>query len=197
MALFVLRKLILQTRIRSHSVGLDVWVLVGPFVYFHTSCVRTVTAALARLGGCAGSPEPSLVACVISTVNSWAGWFVDLRVCYIINTVLCLLSYSNLAICNTILNQSVLAHGYLVHLGRRMHVPQSYWQDLPGETVHQPSWQVEELPEASQVEEGRSWCSLWIGSLRRRCKLFLLYTILSINQIEYKNVRSLKTITQV
>ena len=48
MALFVLRKLILQTCMRSHSVGLDVWFLVGPFVYFHTSCVRIVKA-LARL----------------------------------------------------------------------------------------------------------------------------------------------------
>ena len=40
MALFVLRKLILQTRMRSHPVGLEVWFLVGPFVYFHTSCMR-------------------------------------------------------------------------------------------------------------------------------------------------------------
>ena len=30
MALFVLRKLILQTHMRSHPVGLDVWFLVGP-----------------------------------------------------------------------------------------------------------------------------------------------------------------------
>ena len=44
MALFDLRKNILQTRMHSHPVGLDVWVLVGPFVYFHTSCVRTVKA---------------------------------------------------------------------------------------------------------------------------------------------------------
>ena len=48
MALFVLCKLILQTRMRSYPVGLDVWVLVGPFIYFHTSCVRTAKA-LARL----------------------------------------------------------------------------------------------------------------------------------------------------
>ena len=72
MALFVLRKLILQTRMHSHPVGLDVSVLVGHFVYFHTSCVRTAMA-LARLRGCAGSPEPSLVAYVISTIISWAG----------------------------------------------------------------------------------------------------------------------------
>ena len=31
--------------------------------------------ALARLRGCAGSPEPSLVAFVISTIISWAGSF--------------------------------------------------------------------------------------------------------------------------
>ena len=36
MVLFVLRKLILQTRMRSHPVGPDVWFLNGPFVYYHT-----------------------------------------------------------------------------------------------------------------------------------------------------------------
>ena len=46
MALFVLRKLILQTHMRSHPVGLDVWFLVGPLVYFNTSCAR-ITKALA------------------------------------------------------------------------------------------------------------------------------------------------------
>ena len=72
MALFVLRKLILQTRMRSHPVGLDVWFLVGPFIYFDTSCVRT-EKALARLRECEGLHEPSLVAFVISTIISWAG----------------------------------------------------------------------------------------------------------------------------
>ena len=72
MALFVLHKLILQTRMRSHPVGLDVWFLVGPFVYFHTLLVRTAKA-LARLRRCAGSPEPSLFAYVISTIISRAG----------------------------------------------------------------------------------------------------------------------------
>ena len=71
MVLFVVRKLILQTRMRSHTVRLDVWFLVRPFDYFHTACVRTAKA-LARLRGCAGSPEPWLVACVISTIISWA-----------------------------------------------------------------------------------------------------------------------------
>ena len=50
--LFVLRKLILQTRMRSHPVGIDVWYLVRPFVYFNTSCVRTAKA-LAKLHRCA------------------------------------------------------------------------------------------------------------------------------------------------
>ena len=71
--LFVHRKLILQTLMRSHPVGLDVWFLVGPFVYFHTSCVR-IAKILAGRRGCAGSPEPSLVAYVISTVISLFGW---------------------------------------------------------------------------------------------------------------------------
>ena len=43
--LFVLRKLILQTRM----LRLDVWFLVGPFVYFHTFCVRTAWAFAGRL----------------------------------------------------------------------------------------------------------------------------------------------------
>ena len=53
-------------------VELDVWFLVRPFVYFHTSCVQTVKA-LVRLCGCAGLPEPSLVAYVVSTIISWTG----------------------------------------------------------------------------------------------------------------------------
>ena len=68
MALIVLCKLILQTRMRNHPV----WLLVRPFTYFHTSCVRTAKA-LARLRECAGSPEPLLVAYVMSTIISWAG----------------------------------------------------------------------------------------------------------------------------
>ena len=71
---FVLRNLIFQMRMCIHLMGLDVWFLVGPFVYFRSLCVRTVKA-LARLRGCAGSPEPSLVAFVISTIISWASSF--------------------------------------------------------------------------------------------------------------------------
>ena len=70
--LFVLRKLILQSHMRSYPMGLDVWCLVRPYVYFHTSYVRTAKA-LARLRACAGSPVSSLVANVISTIISWAG----------------------------------------------------------------------------------------------------------------------------
>ena len=39
MALFVLRKLILQTHISSHSVGLDVWFLVIYFQSFERKCL--------------------------------------------------------------------------------------------------------------------------------------------------------------
>ena len=74
MTLFVL---ILQTRMPSHPVGLDVWFLVGHFVDFHTLCVRTAKA-LARLRGWAGSSEPSQFAYMISTIISWAGSFVQL-----------------------------------------------------------------------------------------------------------------------
>ena len=72
MALIALRKLNLQTRMRSNPLGLHVWALVRPFVYYHTLCVRTAKA-LARLRGCAVLPEPSLFAFAISTIISWAG----------------------------------------------------------------------------------------------------------------------------
>ena len=69
--LFVLRKLFLQMHMRSHPVGLheDVRFSVGPFVYFHALCVRTAKAVV-RLRGCAGSPEPSLVAYVINLYDN-------------------------------------------------------------------------------------------------------------------------------
>ena len=56
--IIVLHKLILQTSMRSHPMGLDVWFLVRPFVYFHNSCEWTAKA---------------LVANMISTIISWAG----------------------------------------------------------------------------------------------------------------------------
>ena len=47
MVLLVLCKLVLQTRMYSHPVGLDIWFLIRSFVYFHASCMRTAKA-LAR-----------------------------------------------------------------------------------------------------------------------------------------------------
>ena len=41
MVLFVLHKLILQTHMHSNPTGLDVSVLVGPVVYFHTLCANS------------------------------------------------------------------------------------------------------------------------------------------------------------
>ena len=53
MVLFVLRKLIFLMRMRSHTMGLDVWFLVGPIVYFHNLCANSEgsgeTAQMRRL----------------------------------------------------------------------------------------------------------------------------------------------------
>ena len=48
---------------RARPVGLGVWFLVRSFVFFRALCVRAA-GALVGLGGCAGSPGPSLVAYV-------------------------------------------------------------------------------------------------------------------------------------
>ena len=85
LALFPFRKFILQMHMPSHPVALDVWFFVWPVVYFPSLCVRTVKA-LARLRGCAGSPEPSLVAYVVSTKIAWAGsnnTLNKIRICYL------------------------------------------------------------------------------------------------------------------
>ena len=71
-ALFVLCKFTPQPRTHSYQVRTDVRPLVGSHVYFHISCVRTARAP-AKLCGCAGSPEPPLVAYVISTIISRVG----------------------------------------------------------------------------------------------------------------------------
>ena len=62
------------------------YLLVGSFVYFHTSRVRTAKA-LVRLCGCAGSPEHSPVAHAISTIISWAGSFYFSTVCHDVSNV--------------------------------------------------------------------------------------------------------------
>ena len=69
MALIALCKLSLQMRMCSNPLALHVWFLVRPFVYFHTLCMQTAKA-LSRL------LEPSLFACAISTIISWAGSYV-------------------------------------------------------------------------------------------------------------------------
>ena len=73
MFVFILRKLILQTRMRSHPVWLDVWFFFGPFEEcFQTSCERTAKAlVLARVRGCAGLPELSVVADKYQNLMSW------------------------------------------------------------------------------------------------------------------------------
>ena len=87
MVLIALRKLNLQTCMCSNPLGLHIWFLVRPFVYFHTFCVR-IAKALVRLRGCAVSPEPSLFAYAISTIISWAGSFhvccCTISVCYLL-----------------------------------------------------------------------------------------------------------------
>ena len=72
MALFLLRKLNLQTGILSHPSTARCLIFCRTLCLFHTLCVRTAKA-LARLRGCTGSPEPSLIAYVIRTMISWAG----------------------------------------------------------------------------------------------------------------------------
>ena len=70
MALFVLLKLI-QPRMRSHPVGLDVWFCSDP-----SSTSIFYVCEQRKLWwdrGCAGSPESSLIAYAISTIISWAG----------------------------------------------------------------------------------------------------------------------------
>ena len=80
MVLFVLCKLILQTLMHSHPVGLDVWFLVGPFISSHTSCVQTAKA-LARLPRCAGLVQ---LACAFAghlcdKYNNLMSWIIYLN----------------------------------------------------------------------------------------------------------------------
>ena len=67
MVLFILRKLIFQTRMRSHPVGLDVC-LFGQTLHLLPYFMCANRKALAGLRVYAGSPEPSLVAYVTSTI---------------------------------------------------------------------------------------------------------------------------------
>ena len=64
--------LILQTRMRSHPMRLDVWFLVGLLPHF--MCANSEGS-----GETARMPELSLVAC-ISTIISWGGSNMDIQV---------------------------------------------------------------------------------------------------------------------
>ena len=56
----------------SHSEGPGIWLSVWRFLLTHCLYERAATV-LARLRGCAGSPEPSLLAYAISTKFAWRG----------------------------------------------------------------------------------------------------------------------------
>ena len=60
------------TPMLSHSQGPGIWLSVWRFLLTHCLYERAAEV-LARLRGCAGSPEPSLLAKVISTKFAWRG----------------------------------------------------------------------------------------------------------------------------
>ena len=70
--LFMLHKLFLQTRMRSHPKGLDVWFLVDP----SSTSILYMCKHWKLWRDCAGSSEPSLVAYVISTIISCLRWHI-------------------------------------------------------------------------------------------------------------------------
>ena len=84
MVVFILRKLILQiqTRMHIHPEGemSDIWSALHLL-----PCIRTAKA-LVRLHGCAGLPEPSLVAYVIRTIISWVGSYTATNTRFVRNT---------------------------------------------------------------------------------------------------------------
>ena len=92
MVLFVLRKLILQKCMQSHPVALDVWFLVGPFICFHTSCVRTVKALVVK--DCAGSSAGHL--CDKNrNLKSWLKYTLNRKAYEPGHEKMCLMSYAN------------------------------------------------------------------------------------------------------
>ena len=65
----------------SHSEGPGIWLSVWRFLLTHCLYERAAKV-LARLRGCAGSPEPSLLASAISTKFAWRGPFNDWWICF-------------------------------------------------------------------------------------------------------------------
>ena len=59
----------------SRSEGPGIWLSVWRFLLTHCLYERAAEV-LARLGGCAGSPEPSLLALAISTKFAWRGPYI-------------------------------------------------------------------------------------------------------------------------
>ena len=83
MVLFVLRKLILQARMCSHPMGLDVWFLVGPFIYFilpYVMCANSQgsgeTAQMCRLSWAFAGRRacPGRLCDKYHNVMSWLKW---------------------------------------------------------------------------------------------------------------------------
>ena len=77
MVLFILRKLILQTRMPSHPVGLDVWFLVGPFNYFHTLCMRTAKALVRLWMGRLAWAFAGRLCAKYHNLMSWLIWWMN------------------------------------------------------------------------------------------------------------------------
>ena len=81
MALFILCKFIPQRHMRSHPVGLDVWLLVGLFIHFHTLCVETAKALLVAFVGRLCDKYHNLMSWLILTLSyfhcHWKIWLHD------------------------------------------------------------------------------------------------------------------------
>ena len=67
-----------QLRMPSHSEGPGIWLSVWRFPLIHCLYVQAAKVLL-RLRGCAGSPEPSLLAQAISTKFTWRGPYIDFK----------------------------------------------------------------------------------------------------------------------
>ena len=67
-----------QLRMPSHSEGPGIWLSVWRFPLIHCLYVQAAKV-LSRLRGCAGSPEPSLLAQAISTKITWRGPYIDFK----------------------------------------------------------------------------------------------------------------------
>ena len=100
----------------SHPAGPGIWLSVWRFLLTHYLYERAAEV-LARLRGCAGSPEPSLLACAISTKFAWRGPFLIQGVSGVL--FLCCFFFRNSCI-QTMVRWHILRHlirVYIVCLG--------------------------------------------------------------------------------